>query len=136
MLKTSLLLIFVIILIPLIDYIWLAKIMSNFYIAELGDLARKEDGKFQPMIAPAVAVYFCLAIGIVFFVLPKSESVTFAFGWGALLGFAIYGVYEMTNLSLIRDWPLKMSFVDMAWGTFLCGVCGAAAKWAEGILPG
>jgi uncharacterized membrane protein len=35
-----------------------------------------------------------------------------------VLGLACYATYSLTGLSIIRDWPLNVSLIDMAWGTF------------------
>ncbi len=119
---------FLLIFIPLVDYVWLAKIASGFYLSELGPLARTQQGVFSPIIWPALVVYVCLALGTYFFVLPKSEDWLQALGWGALFGFCVYGVYEMTNYSLVANWPIKIVWADLAWGTFLCGLASVAAK--------
>lgn len=124
------------VLVPLIDYVWLARIASRFYLSQLGTIARTENGVFSPVLWPAGVVYVCLALGVVLLALPRVEaggSWVAAFVWGGVLGFVVYGVYDMTNLSLVDRWPLWMSFVDMAWGTFLCGtvtaICHAARGW-------
>ena len=131
--KHLILLALVFILAPLIDYLWLNKIMSGFYLSELGTLARAKDGEFNPKLGPAMIVYVCIAVGIVYFVLPKitSDTLMQAALWGAVFGFVLYGLYDMTNLALVQNWPIKMSFVDMAWGTFLCSFCTIVAKFVE-----
>ena len=128
--KSLILMAVVFIFVPLVDYLWLNKLMSGFYLSELGSLARAENGKFQPLLAPAAVVYFCIALGIVFFVLPKVDSGSLAQAalWGSLFGFVLYGLYDMTNLSLVQSWPVKMSFADIAWGTFICGLSSTVAQ--------
>ena len=49
-----------------------------------------------------------------------------ALGLGALLGLVAYGTYDFTNLSTIRDWPLMVSLVDLAWGTSVSAVAALA----------
>jgi uncharacterized membrane protein len=36
---------------------------------------------------------------------------------GAFVGFVIYVVYDFTNLSFVKGWPLWISIIDAAWGT-------------------
>jgi uncharacterized membrane protein len=47
----------------------------------------------------------------------------------------LYGVYDMTNYSLLNNYPLRMAFVEIAWGGVLCGVvtCVAAVidRWLK-----
>ncbi len=35
-----------------------------------------------------------------------------------LLALAAFGTYDLTGLAVIRNWPVALSFIDMAWGTF------------------
>ena len=44
---------------------------------------------------------------------------------GALLCLVIYGVYDFTNYSTLKDFPLKVALADAAWGSVVC-VCGFA----------
>ncbi len=109
------------VLIPLLDYLYLGKLMYGFYLNELGSLARMQDGRFQPMLLPAAGVYALLALGVVCFVLSWVESWSQALVWGGVLGLIIYGVYDLTNLSTLQGYSWKMTIADMAWGTVLCG---------------
>jgi uncharacterized membrane protein len=53
--------------------------------------------------------------------------------WGALFGFFTYATYDLTNLALLKDWPLNMVVVDILWGVVLCTVVATLsfyiAKW-------
>ena len=115
----------------LIDYIWLGKIMSGFYLKELGTMARVTNNNFDPVIWAAVVVYLLIPLGIVVFVLPGLPDQNFiipALLKGMLYGLVLYGVYDMTNHSLLQHWPMKMSMVDMAWGAFINSVATLIGK--------
>jgi uncharacterized membrane protein len=109
-----------------LDYIWLAKVATGFYRAQLGDLVRRgADGSMQPILWAAGIVYVLIPLGVVLFALPKVEAgapIWVALGWGFVFGVILYGVYDFTNLALIRDWPIAMTLVDIAWGGVLCAV--------------
>ena len=110
-------------LVPAIDYIWLGKVMKGFYISELGTLLRLENGEINPILWAAALVYVFISAGILIYVLPLAAGqLSHAFLYGAGLGLVTYGIYDMTNLSTLQNWPVKLSFVDMAWGGFLCGI--------------
>ena len=47
----------------------------------------------------------------------------------ALFGFCAYATYDLTNLATLRDWPLRVTLVDMAWGPFVSGLSTAAGKY-------
>lgn len=107
-----------------IDYVWLAVISQKFYLEQLKPLLRiSAEGKIQAFIPSVLGVYIALAIGTVFFVLPKAGgSPTQALAWGALFGFVVYAVYEFTNHALIQQWPFKVVVVDLIWGIILGGL--------------
>jgi uncharacterized membrane protein len=100
-----------------IDAIWLGIVARSFYRDQLGELMLP-----SPNIAIAALFYLLFTVAIVILaVLPalSSSSIGTALLYGAILGLAAYGTYDITNLSTLKNWPLAMSLVDMVWGTFL-----------------
>ncbi|NTV37711.1 MAG: DUF2177 family protein, partial [Anaerolineales bacterium] len=76
----------------------------------------------QPIIWAALLVYIAIPAGIVLFALPRVSAdniVGSSLFWGALYGIIVYTIYDMTNYSLLRDWPLRVSLIDICWGGFL-----------------
>lgn len=111
--------------IVIIDYIWLARIMGTFYRSELDHLVRKQGNALDPILWAAGIVYLCIPLGIVLFVLPRVSQENILFSslfWGFLFGIVLYGVYDMTNQSLLNNWPLKLTLIDMLWGGTLCAL--------------
>ncbi|MEO6602443.1 MAG: DUF2177 family protein, partial [Polyangiaceae bacterium] len=51
-------------------------------------------------------------------------------GFGAFFGLAAYATYDLTSLALIRDFPLLIAIVDLAWGIALTTVASGAGYWA------
>lgn len=124
----------IILLIVLLDYVWLNLISKAFYLQQFAAIGRLQDGGFKPVIWAVVCVYILLAVGTVFFVLDKvsvSDTLPYTFFCGALFGFVIYGVYDLTNHGILKDYPLPVTLVDWAWGTFLCGVTACVAKYSR-----
>ena len=65
-----------------------------------------------------------IVIGIMVFVLPQAGGVWWkSLLFGAFFGFVVYGVYDLTNYAVLKDFPGIMVVVDMAWGATICGVC-------------
>ena len=111
-----------------IDFIWLSKVARVFYFERLGDLLLD-----KPNMGAAVIFYAVYVIGIVFFaVVPalRAESASMALIHGALFGFFAYATYDMTNYATLRNWPLVVSLVDIAWGTCLTGASALAGYLA------
>lgn len=105
-----------------LDALWLGLLMNAFYKRQLAPLARMSDGNFAPIWPAAAMVYVCLAVGVTVLVVGRARSPLDALALGALLGLVTYGVYDFTNYSTLREWPLALVFVDVAWGGVLCGV--------------
>ena len=121
-----------------VDYIWIGLIAKSFYISQIGSHMRfKEDGTLDVLIWAALLVYVLLTIGIMYFVLPRigpDAGLLQAFLWGALFGLISYGVYDLTNIATLKDYPFAYLAVDMSWGTFLCGALTAFAYWLQNWL--
>ena len=114
------------------DGIWLGLVARNFYRDQLGALMLP-----SPNLAVAALFYlFFAAAVVVLAVLPalSAGSIATALLHGAILGLAAYGTYDITNLATLRNWPLTMSLIDMAWGTLLTGVTAVGGYLADRIL--
>jgi uncharacterized membrane protein len=100
-----------------IDMVWLVWLARATYVAEMGDLIRK-----QPNIVAAIAFYLIYAAGLMFFSINpglKAGSVMQSILLAAALGFVAYGTYDLTNLSVLNGFTVRIALIDLAWGTFL-----------------
>ena len=112
----------------LFDLTWLGYVARDLYRKEMGALLTEN---FR--LAPAVAFYVIYVAAIVYFaVLPawRSGEWSDAIVPGAVLGLVAYGTYDLTALAVVRDWPLRLSLIDMAWGTFLTALSAGVAAYA------
>jgi uncharacterized membrane protein len=106
-----------------IDGLWLTFFMKSFYLRYLGHLF---GSSFVAM--PAVLFYLTYPLGIAVLVVePNLNGSWVQVGLrGALLGFVAYGAYDFTNHATLRDWPLLVTVVDLAWGTFATACASVA----------
>lgn len=112
----------------LLDYLWLTRLAGSFYRARIGPLMLDE-----PRLGVAAVFYVFYVVGIVIFaILPalRAESLLTAVVLGALLGCLAYGTYDITNYATLRNWPVSMVLVDIAWGAALTGVSAAVGYLA------
>jgi len=65
--------------------------------------------------------YVVLIYGLNYFIIRKHKSVQEA----ASLGFFTYAVYELTNLSLFKNWNITTVIIDTTWGAVLFGLTTA-----------
>ena len=90
-----------------LDFLWIAVAMGKFYDREIGSLARRKAKRFSPHLPSAVAVWMLIVLGILLFVFPKADPAGIGIGaflWGFLFGFILYGVYDLTNYSILENW--------------------------------
>lgn len=115
------------VLIPLIliDGVWLT-LMGKHYRAWLAPVFAN-----KVLIVPVVIFYLVYAAGIVFFVvqpaIQKHSGLVAVFLTGAFLGLLAYAAYDLTNQASIKEWPVMVTIIDMAWGAFVTGAASTVA---------
>lgn len=70
----------------------------------------------------AIIFYVIYIVGVVFFVVsPAVEKgeLVYALYAGALFGLVAYATYDLTNLATMKGFPLKITIIDLIWGTFV-----------------
>jgi uncharacterized membrane protein len=100
-----------------IDLIWLGVVAKNFYKDQIGFLM-KSDVNWTA----AIIFYLLFIVGLVLFVIaPAIEKGSWmhALLFGALFGLITYATYDLTNLATLKDWPMLVTIVDLAWGATL-----------------
>lgn len=108
-----------------LDALWLGVIAKDFYREQIG--AQMVE---QIRWVPALLFYFAYPAALVALALyPAGQPFSHQVARAALVGLVAYGVYDLTNLSTLRHWPVRLALVDTAWGTFASAAAGAAAAW-------
>ena len=115
-------------LILVLDLLWIGVIAKPLYQQGIGHLMAE-----QPRLSAALAFYLLYPAGLVLFAVIQGGP---ADGWknaalyGALFGFFAYATYDLTNLATLRNWPVSLALIDMAWGTAVSAVCAVAGRLA------
>jgi uncharacterized membrane protein len=109
-----------------LDMLWLGVIAKPIYQNGIGHLMAD-----QPNVPVAVLFYALYGLGLVVFaVLPAGPAPGWAktVGMAALFGFFAYATYDLTNLATLKQWPIGLSVMDMAWGTCISAAAAAGGK--------
>ncbi|MBN8501866.1 MAG: DUF2177 family protein [Sphingomonadales bacterium] len=107
-----------------LDAIWLRFASPALYRPALGDLLAD---KFR--VGPAIAFYVIYVAAITYFaVFPgllsaDAGNASFFAGprlavvHGAIVGLVCYATYDLTNQATLKNWPVHVTLIDLAWGT-------------------
>lgn len=101
----------------IIDIIWLGLVAKKLYAKHLGYIMAEKVN-----FLAAIIFYVVFIIGLVYFAVMSVSVWWMALLNGALLGFIAYATYDLTNLATLKGWPLKITIIDLVWGTSLGAV--------------
>ena len=110
-----------------LDFVWLSYAGERIYRPALGGLMAD-----RPNLPVAALFYLVYTAGIVVFAVgagDRRDLISVAV-LGAFLGLLAYGTYDITNLSTLRGWPVHLTLIDMAWGTFVTATASLAGALA------
>lgn len=99
-----------------VDMIWHVFIARNLFRSQIGHLMGE-----KAKLYAGVLFYLINAAALLVFVVGPSiekESLVYALGYGLFLGFSMYATYNFTNLALLKEWSIKLTILDLAWGSF------------------
>ena len=111
-----------------VDLVWLGILARPLYQRGIGHLMAE-----QASLPFAGLFYLMYTFGIVYLAIAPNASVPgvkAVFFAGAAIGLFAYATYDLTNLAVLRGWPVWLAGVDMAWGTLITAVSAAAGKFA------
>ena len=101
------------------DSVWLSINFKLLYKDNLSHLLAENINYFS-----AIIFYLIYAFGIYFFVIKPNYSqdkisVINIISYGFLFGVICYSTYDLTNQATLKDWPLKITIIDICWGGIL-----------------
>lgn len=99
-----------------IDIAWIGWLGRGVY-SQLGPLLLE-----RPRMGAAAIFYAAYIVGIVYFAVAPAlaeGNLGKAVLNGAIFGLLAYATYDMTNYATLKDYPLQVALIDMAWGTAL-----------------
>ena len=117
----------------MLDFLWLSNMLEAFYRPVLGPMLAE-----KPNMAAAFSFYILYLTGILIFaVVPALSSGNWwtASCYGALFGLFAFATYDLTNLATLKIWSVKISLIDIAWGTVLTSVTASAGAYAGLRMP-
>ncbi len=102
------------------DLLMLNKVAPKFYKRNLGHLMAQ-----KPNLTAAAVFYFIYAAGLmVLAIVPAIDigSLAHALSYGAMVGLVAYGTFDLTSQALFKNWPTKITVLDIIWGIVVSSV--------------
>ena len=110
-----------------IDSLWLGLVAPSFYQAQIGYIMAESLN-----LLAAGLFYLLFIFGMVVFIVEpgvREGTLMQAVARGALFGLVTYATYDLTNLATLEGWPILVTIVDLAWGTFLSAAVTLVSVW-------
>jgi len=107
-----------------LDAAWLVLVAGAFFKSEVGALLRS-----QPDLAVAAVFYLIYAGALVILAVTpalRERSAKSAIWKGAVLGLSAYATFDLSNLAVIQGWTLRVTLVDITWGTIASALAALA----------
>lgn len=111
-----------------IDFLFLGVVAKGLFTSQIGHHL----GEIK--LVPAILFYLLYVGGIVIFVSGGASSTwQSSLLYGALFGLFCYATFELTSMSMLKDWSWAVVVVDIAWGSFVTAISSTAgllvANW-------
>ena len=105
----------------MLDFLWL----HNDFLQAIKMIETIQKSPFEIKYAPAFITYVLMVLGLYTYVIPNMDgTIKTAFIKGGLFGFILYGVFDMTNMAIFKEYSLRVALLDILWGTLLFTISG------------
>lgn len=114
-------------IVAFLDFLFLGIIASDFYRSQVGYLAEMKKGKIVFSIPMGLIAQAGVALSLCVFILTAlqlNNTLATSVLCGGIMAFLVFCIYDFTNLSFVKGYPLKFALVDIGWGTFQGLVAG------------
>lgn len=104
-----------------LDLIWIS--INHKTYSKLVERVQKQKPNYNKIYA--ILAYIVMCISIVFIMIPNiyndpnKSVVILSIKHGALLGFVIYSIFNLTNLAIFTNYDVNTAIIDTIWGTVL-----------------
>ena len=117
----------------IVDMIWLGLIANRLYFQKLSYLAKVKNNSIVFNLPVGLVTQATIAAGL-FVVASMATTIyggpsTSTVAITAFVSFVMYATYDLTSLSFVKDWPMDITLIDLAWGTFQGILAGIYVPW-------
>lgn len=107
----------------ILDLLWITMMSSMYYNEQIAVIQNSEP-KYRYMYA--LMAYVALVFVLLYVCIPLADSKVYpssmiAF---AVVGFSIYGIFNLTNAAIFERYPYHFVAIDTLWGSVAFGFMG------------
>ena len=107
-------------LVLLLDYLWFTFVsFQRIYKPMFMSINNLSTTFYRLPSAILSYIFLAIILTTIWNVFSDKE---YFFLYGAICGLFIYGTYNLTNLSTIKNYTVKTTIIDTLWGTILFGL--------------
>ncbi len=118
----------------IMDYVWLGIVTKDFIIREFGNMVVVEEGSIKIRLWVGLLAWAIISSMIVIFVTLQFTTYKEIALYGALLGCMSYAMYDLTNLTFLKNYSTIFTVVDIAWGTFVGMMVAVTSFYAYSLF--
>ena len=104
----------------ILDGLWINFFMKDKYNKMIKNI---QNSDIQVNKVFAVASYTLMVVGLNLFVLPRLNvnniNIKDCLLYGFTFGIVLYGVYDFTIAAVLKEWDIKLAYIDIIWGGFV-----------------
>ena len=104
----------------ILDGLWINFFMKDKYNKMIKNI---QNSDIQVNKVFAVASYTLMVVGLNLFVLPRLDvnniNIKDCLLYGFTFGIVLYGVYDFTIAAVLKEWDIKLAYIDIIWGGFV-----------------
>lgn len=118
----------------ILDGLWLWSMSSRIYRPVLGDILLTD-----VRLAPAIPFYLAYPGGLTLMAVTPAVLAgdwSMAVVTGAMLGGFAYCTYDLTNYATLRNWTLKITVIDIFYGTAVAAIASLAGFFVTRTMFG
>ena len=93
----------------ILDFLWLYLYMIDKYKIMINKI---QGSKINANIKSAAGAYILMIVVLANIIIKYNLTYLDTF----ILGFCLYGVYDLTCGALFKNWDFHLAFLDMLWG--------------------
>lgn len=114
-----------------VDYVYLTTLASKLFGKQVKDI---QGSPLKVNMLGAGITYLIMLISIMTLSVPnvrKEKLMQDSLYYGGLLGLAMYGVFDFTNLAIFKDYKMSNAIIDTLWGIVLITLVTYVGSYAS-----